>query len=81
MQRRWTCLEFDVRYAVGKFVGGGGRIFGRGVRQKGGGVGRTPERPPPGYGPATENYRPVSLTSVACKILEHCHPPPYYESL
>ena len=48
LQWRWTWLEFDVRYAVGKFVGGGVRTLGRGVRKKGGSD-EPPE--PPGYGP------------------------------
>ena len=48
IQWRWTCLEFDVRYAVGKF-GGGGFVFLEGGLAKRGV--RTNPRTPPGYGP------------------------------
>ena len=41
IQLRWTCLEFDVRYAVGKFVGAGS-YFWKGGSQNGGS-----EEPPP----------------------------------
>ena len=37
--------------------GGGGRIFGRGVREKG-----TPRTPPPGYGPGLSGH--LALTSI-----------------
>ena len=56
LHQKRACLESDARYGVGKFERGGGggvRIFGRGVREKGGSggwFGRTP-RTPPGYGP------------------------------
>ena len=37
LHQKRACLESDARYGVGKFErGGGGRIFGRGVREKGG---------------------------------------------
>ena len=37
LHQKRACLESDARYGVGKFERGGGvRIFGRGVREKGG---------------------------------------------
>ena len=37
LHQKRACLESDARYGVGKFKRGGGvRIFGRGVREKGG---------------------------------------------
>ena len=61
-------MEFDVRYAGGKFVGGGS-YFWKGVRKKGGSD--EPPEPPPGYGPevtlALQLYF-IATPSVFCKF-------------
>ena len=58
-----TWLEFDVRMQLGGLCVGGVRIFGRGVRKKGG----SDEPPPPGYGPDAD----VVIVRKAIELGEH----------